>query len=70
MFLLDLLIFILKQAFPKTFNLNDMMIKTLFLQGHEDKFTVYVHASKEKPAHVSPYFVGRDIHSETVKLSS
>lgn len=37
-----------------------------FFQGHEGKFSVYVHASKEKPIHVSPYFVGRDIHSEPV----
>lgn len=35
-----------------------------FFYGHEDRLTVYVHASKEKPIHVSPYFVGRDIHSE------
>ncbi|XP_058724800.1 glycosyltransferase BC10-like [Vicia villosa] len=38
----------------------------MFFQGHEGKFTVYVHASKEKPVHVSSYFVGRDIHSEPV----
>ncbi|XP_057424680.1 glycosyltransferase BC10-like [Lotus japonicus] len=38
----------------------------VFFQGHEGKFTVYVHASREKPVHVSPYFVGRDIHSEPV----
>ena len=38
----------------------------LFLQGHENKFTVYVHSSKEKPVHVSRYFVGRDIRSEKV----
>ncbi|KAK4277091.1 hypothetical protein QN277_015143 [Acacia crassicarpa] len=37
-----------------------------FFQGHEGRFSVYVHASKEKPAHVSRYFVGRDIHSESV----
>ena len=36
------------------------------MQGHEGKFSVYVHASKDKPIHVSPYFVGRDIHSELV----
>ncbi|KAK7293654.1 hypothetical protein RJT34_16526 [Clitoria ternatea] len=38
----------------------------MFFQGHEGKFSVYVHASKEKPVHVSPYFTGRDIHSEPV----
>ncbi|GLT76679.1 hypothetical protein SLA2020_483240 [Shorea laevis] len=37
-----------------------------FFQGHEDRFTVYVHASREKPKHVSHYFVGRDIRSEKV----
>lgn len=38
----------------------------MFLQGHEDRFTVYVHASKEAPAHVSRFFIGRNIHSEKV----
>ncbi|KAM7268594.1 hypothetical protein ACFE04_010760 [Oxalis oulophora] len=37
-----------------------------FFHGHEDRFSVYVHASRENPNHVSPYFVGRDIHSEKV----
>ncbi|WJX09913.1 hypothetical protein P8452_00694 [Trifolium repens] len=37
-----------------------------FFRGHEGKFSVYVHASKEKPVHVSPYFIGRDVHSEPV----
>ncbi|KAJ0030470.1 hypothetical protein Pint_12638 [Pistacia integerrima] len=37
-----------------------------FFQGHEDRFSVYVHASSQKPVHVSRYFVGRDIHSEKV----
>ena len=36
------------------------------MQGHEGKFTIYVHASREKPVRVSPYFVGRDIHSAPV----
>ncbi|KAJ1420137.1 Glycosyl transferase, family 14 [Sesbania bispinosa] len=38
----------------------------MFFQGHEGKFSIYIHASKEKPAHVSRYFVGREIHSEPV----
>ncbi|KAI4335381.1 hypothetical protein L6164_014028 [Bauhinia variegata] len=37
-----------------------------FFQGHEGKFSVYVHASKTKPVHVSRYFVNRDIHSDQV----
>uniref|UniRef100_A0A9I9DF37 Glycosyl transferase, family 14 n=1 Tax=Cucumis melo TaxID=3656 RepID=A0A9I9DF37_CUCME len=37
-----------------------------FFNGHEDKFTVYVHASKEKPTHVSRHFLNRDIHSGQV----
>ena len=37
-----------------------------FWQGHEGKFSVYVHASKEKPVHVSRYFVNRDIRSDQV----
>ncbi|XP_057720671.1 glycosyltransferase BC10-like [Arachis stenosperma] len=38
----------------------------MFFKGHEGKFSVYLHASREKPVHVSPYFVGREIHSEPV----
>ncbi|WVZ18704.1 hypothetical protein V8G54_006026 [Vigna mungo] len=34
--------------------------------GHEGKFSVYVHASKTKPIHVSRYFVDRDIRSAQV----
>ncbi|GMI89528.1 hypothetical protein like AT4G31350 [Hibiscus trionum] len=37
-----------------------------FFRGHEDRFSVYVHTSREKPVHTSPYFIGRDIHGETV----
>ena len=38
----------------------------LLWQGHEGRFSVYVHASKEKPVHVSRYFLNQDIHSEKV----
>ncbi|CAM8960333.1 unnamed protein product [Rhodiola kirilowii] len=38
----------------------------MFFRGHEGKFTVYVHASKEKPVHTSRYFVNRDIRSDKV----
>ncbi|XP_020227358.1 glycosyltransferase BC10 isoform X1 [Cajanus cajan] len=37
-----------------------------FFQGHEGRFSVYVHASKTKPVHVSRYFVNRDIRSDPV----
>ncbi|XP_027329875.1 glycosyltransferase BC10-like [Abrus precatorius] len=37
-----------------------------FFQGHEGKFSVYVHASKTKPVHVSRYFVNQDIRSDQV----
>ncbi|ESW10780.1 hypothetical protein PHAVU_009G237400 [Phaseolus vulgaris] len=37
-----------------------------FFQGHEGKFSVYVHASKTKPIHVSRYFVNRDVRSNQV----
>ncbi|KAF0894145.1 hypothetical protein E2562_034881 [Oryza meyeriana var. granulata] len=36
------------------------------MKGHEGRYTIYVHASREKPEHVSPLFMGRDIHSEKV----
>ncbi|XP_062210001.1 glycosyltransferase BC10-like isoform X3 [Phragmites australis] len=37
-----------------------------FFEGHEGGYTIYVHASREKPEHVSTLFIGRDIHSEKV----
>nr|KJB55246.1 hypothetical protein B456_009G069100 [Gossypium raimondii] len=41
-----------------------------FFRGHEGRFSVYVHASREKPGHTSQYFIGRDIHSENCLLRS
>ncbi|CAN8273340.1 unnamed protein product [Cochlearia groenlandica] len=38
----------------------------MFLRGHENKYSIYVHASKKIPVHTSNYFVGRDIHSHKV----
>ncbi|KAL9688073.1 hypothetical protein QQ045_032486 [Rhodiola kirilowii] len=38
-----------------------------FFEGHEGSFTVYVHASRERPHHVSRYFINRDIHSGEVE---
>ncbi|KAK9059545.1 hypothetical protein SSX86_020249 [Deinandra increscens subsp. villosa] len=38
-----------------------------FLQGHEGRFSIYIHASKGKPIHTSPYFVNREIHSDKVE---
>lgn len=35
-------------------------------QGHEGKFSVYIHASKEKPVHDSHYFLNREIRSDEV----
>lgn len=40
----------------------------LLKQGHEGRFSIYVHASREKPVHVSPLFVNRDIRSDKVTL--
>uniref|UniRef100_A0A1J3JPH7 Glycosyltransferase BC10 n=1 Tax=Noccaea caerulescens TaxID=107243 RepID=A0A1J3JPH7_NOCCA len=37
-----------------------------FFQGHEGKFSVYIHASKERPLHYSRYFVNREIRSDEV----
>ena len=37
-------------------------------QGHEGKFSVYVHASKEKPVHASRYFLNREIRSDEVRI--
>ncbi|GAB2224920.1 hypothetical protein Droror1_Dr00005700 [Drosera rotundifolia] len=39
----------------------------LFFQGHEGKFSVYVHASQEKTVYESQYFVDRDIRSDKVE---
>lgn len=37
-----------------------------FFEGHEGKYSVYVHASREKPKRKSPVFQGREIRSEKV----
>ncbi|XP_066370060.1 glycosyltransferase BC10-like isoform X3 [Miscanthus floridulus] len=37
-----------------------------FFMGHEDRYTIYVHASRDRPVHSSPIFAGRDIRSEKV----
>jgi hypothetical protein len=37
-----------------------------FFMGHEDRYTIYVHASRERTAHTSPIFAGKDIRSEKV----
>ncbi|KAM0904599.1 hypothetical protein ACQ4PT_017920 [Festuca glaucescens] len=37
------------------------------LQGHEGRYSIYVHASGQKPVHSSSLFVGRDIHSDAVE---
>uniref|UniRef100_A0A1D1ZCB7 Uncharacterized protein n=1 Tax=Anthurium amnicola TaxID=1678845 RepID=A0A1D1ZCB7_9ARAE len=37
-----------------------------FFLGHDGRFSIYVHASREKPVHVSPLFMDRDIRSEKV----
>ncbi|XP_058068228.1 glycosyltransferase BC10-like isoform X2 [Magnolia sinica] len=37
-----------------------------FFLGHEGRYTIYIHASREKPEHLSPLFVDREIHSEKV----
>ncbi|XP_057959862.1 glycosyltransferase BC10 [Malania oleifera] len=37
-----------------------------FLRGHEGRFSIYIHASSEKPVHVSRYFRDREIRSDKV----
>ncbi|QHO38277.1 hypothetical protein HN51_004661 [Arachis hypogaea] len=37
-----------------------------FFQGHEGKFSVYVHSSKTKPLRMSRYFINQDIPSDEV----
>jgi hypothetical protein len=39
-------------------------------QGHDGRYSIYIHASREKPVHSSSLFVGREIHSEKVPFSS
>ncbi|KAI3801589.1 hypothetical protein L1987_29698 [Smallanthus sonchifolius] len=38
-----------------------------FFQGHEGRFSIYIHASKDKPVHSSSYFVNREIRSGKVE---
>ncbi|KAG2319274.1 hypothetical protein Bca52824_012487 [Brassica carinata] len=35
-----------------------------FFKGHEGKFSIYIHTSKELPAHISPHFYDREIPSD------
>ncbi|KAH9621212.1 hypothetical protein KSS87_004456 [Heliosperma pusillum] len=35
-------------------------------EGHEGRFSVFIHASREKPVHLSRHFIGRDIRSDKV----
>lgn len=42
------------------------MLWDKFFQGHEGKFTVYVHASRVKPVHQSQYFLNSDVRSDKV----
>ncbi|XP_075512916.1 glycosyltransferase BC10-like isoform X1 [Primulina tabacum] len=37
-----------------------------FFQGNERRFSIYVHASKDKPVHFSRYFINREIRSDKV----
>ncbi|KAK8630282.1 hypothetical protein V6N13_079080 [Hibiscus sabdariffa] len=39
----------------------------MFFRGHEGRFSVYVHASQEKPVHESRYFLNREIRSSAVQ---
>lgn len=46
--------------------LNLLVMFCPTLQGHEGRFSVYVHASKDKPVHFSRYFINREIRSSSV----
>ncbi|KAI8017363.1 Glycosyltransferase BC10 [Camellia lanceoleosa] len=37
-----------------------------FFHGHEGRFSIYVHASKDKPVHLSRSFINREIRSDKV----
>ncbi|KAL0763219.1 hypothetical protein Bca101_079370 [Brassica carinata] len=37
-----------------------------FFTGHEGKFSIYIHPSKERPIHISSHFSDREIHSDEV----
>ncbi|KAK8677452.1 hypothetical protein V6N13_142988 [Hibiscus sabdariffa] len=45
---------------------GNQTITQLAFRGHEGKFSVYVYASKEKPVHMSRYFLHREIRSDEV----
>jgi hypothetical protein len=38
----------------------------MYFQGHEDRYTIYVHASRDMSAHTSSIFTGKDVPSEKV----
>ncbi|KAL2896748.1 Ropporin-1-like protein [Bienertia sinuspersici] len=45
---------------------DEIFSRVVVREGHEGRFSVFVHASREKPVHVSRYFLGRDIRSDKV----
>lgn len=49
---------------------NSLLVCSKFIaQGHDGRYSIYIHASREKPVHSSSLFVGREIHSEKVTPS-
>ena len=48
------------------FSLKHSLFVACVVKGHEGKFSIYIHPSKERPVHVSRHFSDREIHSDEV----
>ncbi|GAB2295048.1 hypothetical protein Dimus_029232 [Dionaea muscipula] len=44
-----------------------LITRRLIVQGHEGKFSIYIHASQKRAVRKSQYFKGRDIQSDKVE---
>ncbi|CAN7014528.1 unnamed protein product [Brassica rapa subsp. trilocularis] len=51
---------------PSFVGLYSLMNHGFNLKGHEGKFSIYIHPSKERPVHISSHFSDREIHSDEV----
>lgn len=58
--------FVLCLLYHDHFVIVYLVCSKFFAQGHDGRYSIYIHASREKPVHSSSLFVGREIHSEKV----
>jgi hypothetical protein len=58
--------FVLCLLYYNHFVIVHLVCSKFFAQGHDGRYSIYIHASREIPVHSSSLFVGREIRSEKV----